>query len=131
MEDDRAEVDLGIAADIEHAVEIPVKQPKKRFIGRRQADEAATKNGLATGGKGTAVTGTQSSVHLETRLTCLHSIFVKTRSSNPKSSPSRDPRRSGHQCCYSTSATQLQLRITQDHSSYPDQWLQKGSSANA
>lgn len=48
MEDDRAEVDLGIAADIEHqqTPETLVRQPKKRFVGRRTAAQtAASKNG--------------------------------------------------------------------------------------
>jgi 2-(3-amino-3-carboxypropyl)histidine synthase len=46
MEDDRAQVDLGIAADIEanHIAENPVRQPKKRFIGRRAAAEATAKS---------------------------------------------------------------------------------------
>lgn len=64
MEDDRAQVDLGIAADIEEAQlaqalasqetdqvvsQAPVtKQPKKRFIGRRAAAEAAAKDGSAS-----------------------------------------------------------------------------------
>lgn len=39
MEDDRAQVDLGIAADIEEAQtsQPALKQPKKRFVGRRTA----------------------------------------------------------------------------------------------
>ncbi len=43
MEEDRAQSDLGIAADIEQAQSpTPVqKQPKKRFIGRRAAANAA------------------------------------------------------------------------------------------
>ncbi|KAJ4306973.1 Diphthamide biosynthesis protein 1 [Collariella sp. IMI 366227] len=43
MEDDRVLVDLGIAAEIEekHINENVVKQPKKRFVGRRAAAEAA------------------------------------------------------------------------------------------
>ncbi|KAL2020127.1 hypothetical protein VTK56DRAFT_8732 [Thermocarpiscus australiensis] len=43
MEEDRALVDLGIAADIEESqsAQNPVKQPKKRFVGRRAAAEAA------------------------------------------------------------------------------------------
>jgi 2-(3-amino-3-carboxypropyl)histidine synthase len=48
MESDRAETDLGIAADLEQAAEdaAPVqRQPKKRFIGRRQAAENALKGG--------------------------------------------------------------------------------------
>jgi 2-(3-amino-3-carboxypropyl)histidine synthase len=47
MEDDRAQVDVGIAADIEetHTPQIVAnKQPKKRFVGRRTA-EAATRSG--------------------------------------------------------------------------------------
>jgi hypothetical protein len=47
MEDDRAQVDLGIAADIEETQEeaAALRQPKKRFVGRRQAAEAASRNG--------------------------------------------------------------------------------------
>lgn len=48
MEDDRAEVDFGIAADIERqdAPEPALKQPKKRFVGRRTAAQtAASKSG--------------------------------------------------------------------------------------
>ncbi|KAL2192403.1 putative diphthamide synthesis protein-domain-containing protein [Corynascus similis CBS 632.67] len=43
MEDDRVLVDLGIAAEIEekHVQENATKQPKKRFVGRRAAAEAA------------------------------------------------------------------------------------------
>ncbi|RYP04061.1 hypothetical protein DL764_004691 [Monosporascus ibericus] len=46
MEEDRAQTDLGIAADIEEAQSPPPvqKQPKKRFIGRRAATNAAAKN---------------------------------------------------------------------------------------
>lgn len=45
MEEDRAQTDLGIAADIEetHRQEAEIKQPKKRFIGRRTAAENAAK----------------------------------------------------------------------------------------
>lgn len=42
MEDDRAEVDLGTAADIEleqQAEIVATRQPKKRFVGRRQIAE--------------------------------------------------------------------------------------------
>lgn len=52
MEDDRAETDLGIAADIEEAQapEPAVRQPKKRYVGRRTAAEAAaSKNGNGSG----------------------------------------------------------------------------------
>jgi 2-(3-amino-3-carboxypropyl)histidine synthase len=46
MEDDRAQVDLGVAADIEEREEeaAALRQPKKRFVGRRQAEEAASRN---------------------------------------------------------------------------------------
>ncbi|MBV1838907.1 hypothetical protein KUA11_17200 [Acetobacter estunensis] len=73
MEDDRAQVDVGLAADIEESqmaqLETPqhtptngesqnqehptVKQPKKRFVGRRAAAEAASRNG----GDGDGVNG--------------------------------------------------------------------------
>ncbi|ATZ49286.1 hypothetical protein BCIN_04g04550 [Botrytis cinerea B05.10] len=47
MEDDRAQVDLGVAVDVENTLEEPVaqRQPKKRFVGRKQAAEAAARNG--------------------------------------------------------------------------------------
>ncbi|KAL2259999.1 hypothetical protein VTK26DRAFT_6131 [Humicola hyalothermophila] len=46
MEEDRALVDLGIAADIEEAqnTQNVAKQPKRRFVGRRAAAEAAKSN---------------------------------------------------------------------------------------
>jgi 2-(3-amino-3-carboxypropyl)histidine synthase len=49
MEDDRIQVDLGIAAEIEekHIQETVLKQPKKRFVGKRAAAEAA-KSGSST-----------------------------------------------------------------------------------
>ncbi|KAF4997036.1 hypothetical protein FGRMN_4124 [Fusarium graminum] len=62
MEEDRRQTDLGTAADIEEAQltqassspaienetesSTPLKQPKKRFVGRRAATEAAAKNGV-------------------------------------------------------------------------------------
>ncbi|KAI0154316.1 putative diphthamide synthesis protein-domain-containing protein [Xylariaceae sp. FL1272] len=56
MEEDRAQTDLGIAADIEEAHAPPpppttVKQPKKRFVGRRTAAKngGAEQNGSETG----------------------------------------------------------------------------------
>ncbi len=44
MEDDRAAVDLGIAADLEESQTTVVRQPKKRFVGRRQATQNAAAN---------------------------------------------------------------------------------------
>ena len=50
MEDDRAEGNLGIAADLEVNQEPVVqRQPKKRFVGRRQAAENAAKGGVSDG----------------------------------------------------------------------------------
>lgn len=75
MEEDRAQTDLGIAADIEEAQlaqagasqneseqqsqtpETVIRQPKKRFVGRRAATEAAAKNGNAVEGESGAVQG--------------------------------------------------------------------------
>ena len=72
MEADRLATDLGIAADIEEAQILnaqeqnptgsedasAVKQPKKRFIGRRAAAEASAKNGVqGTTSESTAVDG--------------------------------------------------------------------------
>lgn len=48
MEDDRAQTDLGIAADIEeahYAAEPVPKQPKKRFVGRRTANASVRNDG--------------------------------------------------------------------------------------
>jgi 2-(3-amino-3-carboxypropyl)histidine synthase len=44
MEKDRAQVDLGVAVDVEEKLEEAAaqRQPKKRFVGRRQATEAAS-----------------------------------------------------------------------------------------
>ena len=46
MKDDQAQVDLGVAVGIgEQLQDISVqRQPKKRFVGRRQADGALSKN---------------------------------------------------------------------------------------
>lgn len=71
MEDDRALVGLGTAADIEESqleVHKPEKettenaapttrQPKRRFVGRRAADEAAAAKGTTEEGGGGAVQG--------------------------------------------------------------------------
>jgi len=44
MEDDRAQVDLGVAVDIEARLEEAAaqRQPKKRFVGRRAAEAASS-----------------------------------------------------------------------------------------
>lgn len=71
MEDDRALVGLGTAADIEESqVEVhkpdnettenaapTTRQPKRRFVGRRAADEAAVAKGTTEEGGSGAVQG--------------------------------------------------------------------------
>jgi hypothetical protein len=44
MEDDRAQVDLGVAVDLEERLEEAAvqRQPKKRFVGRRAAEAASS-----------------------------------------------------------------------------------------
>jgi 2-(3-amino-3-carboxypropyl)histidine synthase len=44
MEDDRAQVDLGVAVDVEERLEEAAaqRQPKKRFVGRKAAEAAST-----------------------------------------------------------------------------------------
>ena len=51
MEADRAQADLGEAVDAELSAprSDPLKQPKKRFIGRKAAAEKAEKNGGSNG----------------------------------------------------------------------------------
>ncbi len=47
MEEDRSQVDLGVAVDVEEQIEEAAaaqRQPKKRFVGRKQAAEAALRN---------------------------------------------------------------------------------------
>lgn len=50
MEHDRAETNLGIAAEIQvgRGKEVASKQPKKRFVGRRQATEKAAQGTVAS-----------------------------------------------------------------------------------
>jgi len=65
MEEDRAQVDLGIAADIEESqrTQNVMKQPKKRFVGRRTAAEAAAKSSTANGS--IEETGQIQGIHLK------------------------------------------------------------------
>ncbi|KAK1761411.1 Diphthamide biosynthesis protein 1 [Echria macrotheca] len=60
MEEDRVQVDLGIAADLEeaHIAEKAIKQPKRRFVGRRTAAEAATKSTSSQNGQSIEDSGT-------------------------------------------------------------------------
>ena len=47
MESDRAQVDLGEAVDAELAIEQKqqIRQPKRRFVGRKEAAEGAEQSG--------------------------------------------------------------------------------------
>jgi 2-(3-amino-3-carboxypropyl)histidine synthase len=76
MEEDRAEVDLGIAADIEARIEETAseqqRQPKKRFVGRRQAAEAAA----AKDGKGEVAEGDSGTVQSMYYPSCVD-LFVR------------------------------------------------------
>jgi 2-(3-amino-3-carboxypropyl)histidine synthase len=47
MEDDRIATNLGpeMNGDVESEVVTPAKQPKRRFVGRRTAEQAAQSNG--------------------------------------------------------------------------------------
>lgn len=51
MEEDRAQGNLGIAADIEERADAAQRQPKKRFVGRKQAAEAALRNAPTEAGE--------------------------------------------------------------------------------
>ena len=74
MEDDRAQVDLGIAADIEaQAPEPVVRQPKKRFVGRRTAAQAAaSKNENGSG----SIEGAGAIQGKATRVTHVHTSRI-------------------------------------------------------
>lgn len=51
MEDDREQTDLGptVSADLNGDAAPEPRQPKKRFIGRRAAEERATAKGVESG----------------------------------------------------------------------------------
>lgn len=55
MEEDRAQVDLGVAVDVQERLEDEAQRlPKRRFVGRRQAAEAAVNaEAIGTDSKGT------------------------------------------------------------------------------
>jgi len=61
MEDDRAQVDLGIAVDVEDRLEEAAaqRQPKKRFVGRRTAEAASSSGSISNVLHNGAVEGKQ------------------------------------------------------------------------
>ena len=80
MEEDRAQVDLGIAADIEERQEevAAQRQPKKRFVGRRQAVEAASRNGTNTA---VEESGTITGIHSDNTFSVQHNsdAYIQSR----------------------------------------------------
>lgn len=92
MEDDRAEVDLGVAVDVEERLEQEAqKLPKRRFVGRKQAAEAASNSETnSSESKGTIQGISNSHRALEFLLT-YRSFQIKENTSNFKSSPTRNP----------------------------------------
>lgn len=132
MEDDRAQVDLGLAADIEESQmlqaqaaaqdnttqpddqEPAVKMPKKRFVGRRAAAEAAAKNGvLGTTGESGALQSEYFSLQLMLNETttdttsCSCQAKTRTKAAEPRAARDfREPQAQGRHCA---APCQLQL----------------------
>ena len=138
MEEDRAEVDLGIAADIEaHEYETVAqqKQPKKRFVGRRQAAEVAAKNAVSTENGETSSALQSRYLHPFSTQAALLTLYGRSTTpkstSPPQSCSSRDLRRSRDQRSNCSPALKLLLRNPQDDSSHPHKWLQESCAANA
>lgn len=134
MEEDRAQVDLGVAVDVEEQIEEAAaaqRLPKKRFVGRRQAAEAALKNEL----NGSVE---ESGAIQSTFLQILHRIILtgdsfkaQTSSSNPQSGPSRDIERPRHQRGHRAPAPELLLRNPQNHTPNSNEWVEEDCSADA
>ncbi len=118
MEIDRAQTDLGEAVNAELSASKSdlLKQPKKRFIGRKAAAEKAEKNG---GSNGTIEdSGAIQGLHVHDNMTTTNSIFSCTTEKNsscvepgtPSDSPgSRDQR------CHLSTSSKLLLRDSQNH----------------
>lgn len=134
MEEDRAQVDLGVAVDVEEQIEEAAaaqRLPKKRFVGRRQAAEAALKN--ESNGSVEESGAIQS-----TFLQILHRIILtgdsfkaQTSSSNPQSGPSRIIERPRHQRGHRAPAPELLLRNPQNHTPNSNEWVEEDCSADA
>ena len=136
MEDDRAQVDLGIAADIEDRGEEATsqRQPKKRFVGRRQAAETASRIGVNTPVESSgAVTSTPAPpgdlpFHM---LTVRNSLDFKENPANSQPSPSRNLERSRHQRRNRSPTLKLLLRNTQNYPPHTNEWIEESGSADA
>lgn len=169
MEEDRALTDLGIAADIEEAQrqaeqsEAPptlpseveatlgqepvVKQPKKRFVGRRAADAASQNAGTDAKPSSTTVgrkfilsiysTSSLLQVTIDDdksqrqRLTLSHSRKTQKGTTPSKPSPQGNHRRPQPQGGHVPPALKLQLRDPQDHPPHPVLGVEKGRPADA
>ena len=122
MEGDRAQADLGEAVNAELDAEKQEKQrqPKKRFIGRKEAAERAEKRADtdATIEDSRALQGMQlpwkSADVVLTSCSC--TIKKDCKSAQPYSS--RGSQRSRNQRCHISSAPELLLRNTQDNTPY-------------
>lgn len=132
MEDDRAQVDLGVAVDVEERLEEEAqKVPKRRFVGRRQAAEAAT-NSEANGSVDNKRTIQGTALRHNTQgLLTFDSLKVSKNSSDIEPSPARNTQRPSHQRRHRTPAPELLLRTPQDYTSNTDKWLEEGCSADA
>ncbi len=95
MESDRAIADLGEAIDVELAMDHKqqTRQPKRRFIGRKEAAERAEQTGV--GGtameESAAVQGREQTGMFMTRTDCVISRPTQKNSSKLESGSVRDP----------------------------------------
>jgi 2-(3-amino-3-carboxypropyl)histidine synthase len=102
MEEDRAQVDLELAVGVEERLEEEKeeeaqRQPKRRFVGRNQAAEAARKNGAsAPVEESDAIQGRLPGKAFQPKLMIVFSCEAKTNTPNLESGPSRDLERSGY-----------------------------------
>lgn len=153
MEDDRALVGLGTAADIEESqleVHKPgnettenaaptTRQPKRRFVGRRAADEAAAAKATTEEGGSGAVQGTLELQAVENLDHCfVFSLTVlqcsrqaSTSPATPQQSAQRNIRRPQHQGSHRPATSQLQLRDPQDDTPSARIWSQESGAADA
>lgn len=131
MENDRAETNLGVA-DIQAEEVSQPRQPKKRFVGRRQAAENAAKNGASLGIEDSgAIQGMKSLRIYRSKTDPVHSRSTTKNRKNFEPSAPRNIERRSYQRCYRFIAIQLFLRNSQDHPSNPHEWLQESRPSNA
>jgi hypothetical protein len=91
MEDDRAQVDLGIAVDVEEKLEETAaqRQPKKRFVGRKAAEAASSTGTNGNVEHSNAIEGKNILYNIfAASLLIRTSIKATTDPSNPEPGPS-------------------------------------------